>query len=203
MSLFLSALLALLSHFIGGWIKAEGFKAKSILLILTVFVLIGIISWIRLKYFAGDPENPIQDYFKTNMELDIIVGLFFIINSLLFIASIISSSLFHDSDPLFIIAKKNYDKFYKKINNLFYARQQEMNNLSDVISRHQFCFKELRHIYTGAYEKTGKPVPMCFKEAINVDIERIGGLKEKLEKSENNFKHQEKEVKNVLALIDL
>ena len=165
--------------------------------------MIGIISWVRLKYFAGDPENPINDYFKTNLELDIIVGLFFIINSLLFIVSIISSYLFHDSDPLFIKTKKEYDKLYKKINNLFYARQQEMNNLDDVISRHQICFKKLRHIYTGAYEKTGKPMPNCFKESINVDTARIPGFEKKLKKCTENFEEQEKDVKKALALIEL
>lgn len=201
--LSISVILTWAAHSIGGWLKSEGLKARSFFLILAVFVLIGIISWVRLKFFVGDPEGIITDYFKTNLELDIVVGMFFIINSLLFVVSIISSSLFHDSDPLFIKAKKDYDKLYKKINNLFHARQQEMNNLGDVISRLQSCFKELRHIYTGAYEKIGKPVPMCFKESISVDIERISGFEKKLKKCESNFEEQEKDVKKALELIAL
>lgn len=201
--LSISVILTWSAHFIGGWLKSEGIKARSFFLILAIFVLIGIISWVRLKFFAGDPDGIIMDYFKTNLELDIIVAMFFIINSLLFIVSIISSSLAHDSDPLFVKAKKDYNKLYKKINNLFYARQQEMNNLSDVVSRLQSCFKELRHIYTNAYEKTGQPMPMCFKESINVDTERIAGFEKKLKKCEENFEEQEQNVKKALAPIEV
>ena len=194
-------LLFMVAHYIGGCLKSEGFNVRSFFLSLLVFVLIGFISWARLKYFAGDTESPIKEYFKTNLELNVIVAMFFLINSLLFIVSIISSARAHDSDPLFIKAKKEYDKLYKKINNLFYARQQEMNNLDDVISRHQTCFKELRHIYTGAYEETGEPMPNCFKESITVDTARIPEFEAKLKKCKDNFEDQEKDVKKALAPI--
>ena len=199
--LSLSLILTLSAHYTGGWLKSEGIKARSFFLILAIFVLIGIISWVRLKFFTNDPDGIITDYFKTNLELDIIVAMFFIINSLLFVVSIMSSAFTHDSDPLFIKAKKKYDKLYDKINNLFFARQQEMNNLDGVIARHKTCFKELRHIYTDAYEKTKKPMPYCFKESINVDPSRIPGFDVKLKKCKDDFEAQEKDVKKALAPI--
>jgi len=80
----LSILLALIAHFVGGWIKAEGLKIRSLGFIVAVVLLVGIIAWIRVKFFSNVEYSVIQDFFKTDMEIGLLIGLFFILNVLLF-----------------------------------------------------------------------------------------------------------------------
>ncbi|NDY73831.1 hypothetical protein DO021_18870 [Desulfobacter hydrogenophilus] len=169
----LSFFLSMLAHFIGGWIKSEGVKFRSLGLILLVIVLLALIAWIRLKFFTGDEEALILEYFKEGVEIDLVVLFFFIFNTILFTVSIISSYMSHYSDPDFKQSEKDYKQGKMKLNNIFSAWRQEVNELERVIDFCQSAFKELRAVYIDAYEKEGAPKPMCFKETIGVDLDRM------------------------------
>jgi hypothetical protein len=197
----LSIVLSLLAHFVGGWIKAEGFKTRSLLLIFLVIVLLGILAWVRLRFFSVADESPLKAYFQTGIEMNVIVGMFFIINSLLFIMAIVASHHHHDSDPLFVKAKKSYSYFYKKVSNLLCACEGEMLNMQMCIPRCQECFKKNRLIYINAYKSSGALEPLCFKDSITIETARITDLDERLKTIEEEYNQLRSKVQACLEAV--
>lgn len=183
----LSIVLTLLAHFVGGWIKSEGVKIRSIVPIFLVLVLLGIVAWVRLRFFAMEEYSPIKEYFQPGIEMNMIAGMFLIINSLLFIMAVVASHHHHDSDAIFVKAKKRYEELYKRLSNLMCAMESEMLNLQMCVSRCQECFKKNRLIYINAYKSTGAPEPLCFKESITVETSRITKLDERLQTIEAEY----------------
>ena len=198
----LSIVISLTAHFVGGWMKAEGLKLRSVGLMVTVLLLLLLIAWVRKTFFVEAEFSVMKDFFKSPMEFRLIAFLFFLINSLLFALSIVASYLAHESDPLFPKARKRYHRLHEKLSNLICAREEEVLNLHETITRCQECFKEQRHIYTGSYNLTGVPEPNCFKESIGVELARISGLPEQLKNIDDDFKSQKEIVESALAPID-
>ena len=187
LALIISVLLSVLAHFVGGWIKAEGFKLRSILHIILVIVLLGIIAWIRIRFFAGPDDSSLKKYFSAGLEMNVVAGMFFIINSLLFAMAMVASYHYHDSDPLFVKAKKRFGYHYKRVSNLMCACEGEMLNLQMCISRCQECFKKNRLIYLNAYKSSGAPEPICFKDPIALETDHITKLDERLKIIEEEY----------------
>jgi hypothetical protein len=196
----LSVILALLTHYVGGWLKEGGAKVRSTILIVTVFLLLGIIAWVRFKFLVTQEYSVVKDIFKTNLELVALVWLFFIVNSLLFVVGLVTSYMHHDSNPLFVKARKRYNRHYMKLSNLFSAFEQEMLNLRQSITNCQECFEEQRRIYADAYRSEGAALPQCLKEAITVEIAKIGEgeLVERLQEIDEDFNEQKSAVKDAL-----
>lgn len=197
----LSVVLSLLAHFVGGWLKTEGLRARSFFLIGLVVVLIGILAWVRLRFFSSSPDSPLKDYFK-GLEVGVIVVMFFIINTLLFVMAIVASHHHHDSDPLFVKAKKSYACSYNKVTNLMSAWEGELLNLRMCIPRCQECFKNNRYTYIDAYRSTGVAEPLCFKEHITVETSRITDLDANLKTIEEECNELRNIVQAVLEPIN-
>lgn len=199
----LSIVFAMIAHFVGGWIKMGGRFLQSFTLIFIVIILMAIISYIRIVFFKGEEFSVVNEYFKTGLQLGVILGLFYTINILLFSISVIASIQAHDSDPVFINAKKRYDLAHSKLSKLLSARAEEIVNLRRVIGKCQEAFKEQRHIYVDAYttKLKNKREPQCFKESITVEQERIKGLEEEIRNIEKEFETQKNEVERLLVPI--
>lgn len=198
LAVVLSSVLGLVSHFVGGWMKSEGIKFRSIIMCVFVIALLGILAWVRLRFFAKSEFSSIKDYFTTDRDTAILASMFFIINTLLFFMAIVASYQHSDSEPLFVRAKKRYDDLYAKVSNLISVIESEVINIQMCLSRCQECFKKHRNTYIAAYKSTGSPEPLCFKESITIEQEKITRLDERIKGVEQDFNELRKKVNEIL-----
>ena len=83
------------------------------------------------------------------------------------------------------------------------AFEQEMLNLRQSITNCQECFEDQRRIYADSYRSAGAALPQCLKEAITVEIAKIGDgdLVKRLQEIDKDFNEQKSAVKDALKPI--